>query len=647
MISATENNELLFKNLCGYISVKLYGDNVTVKSISLKGNNDEPLAGKATVTASVENAPSMAFDALATKEITLTLDTPVTIGATAETATTFWLVVPPTTFSKGITLTVKDDKNGEFKKSTTASLQISRNTLKRMSALEAIPEPSDEPIVFADIIAKYACVEKFDTDGDGEVSYKEAAAATSLSGLFTNWKDVKLFDEIKYFTSVTSTFDVFSDLSKLERITIPNNITTLGSFQNCTSLKSVVLPATIDAISSWCFDGCSSLVEVNWPQGFTKIPACCFRNCISLEHLELPSLTRVFEYAFQNCTNLSISVVLAENGRIYSYAFSGCENLSSVIMGKGSSVSSYAFHNCKNLTSATLPSDMTVIPEGLFYNCESLREIALPNDLSSIGAYAFYGCSFKDSDYTIELPATITSIGKMAFYSKLRHLIIPASSAVSITNDSFDIRHYTLLYVPENMVDMYRLRTNWSIFSNRIRPINEYPSIPSVSGLQGDAIDLGLSVKWASWNVGASSPEQIGDYFAWGEIQPKWVYDWDTYIWCNGSEETLTKYNDDSSLGVVDNKVILEQDDDAVHIHWGGNWRMPTSTEWTELTKNCSLERTTENGVEGMTITSKINGHSIFLPCSGYWASTLPSSVTCSVAAHLSLSTASWPPNSA
>ena len=116
MVSCSEGNELLFKNLCGYIMLKLYGDNVTVKSISIKGNNDEPLAGKATVNASIDNAPTMTFDASATKEITLTFDAPVTLGTTAETATSFWLVVPPTIFTKGITLTVKDDKNGEFKK---------------------------------------------------------------------------------------------------------------------------------------------------------------------------------------------------------------------------------------------------------------------------------------------------------------------------------------------------------------------------------------------------------------------------------------------------------------------------------------------------------------------------------------------------
>ena len=132
MVSCSEGNELLFKNLCGYIMLKLYGEDVTVYSIAIKGNNDEPLAGKATVNASIDNDPSITFDAFAAKEITLTLDTPVTLGTSAETATNFWLVIPPTVFSKGFTVTV----NGSFEKATTKAFTVNRNTLSRMTALE-------------------------------------------------------------------------------------------------------------------------------------------------------------------------------------------------------------------------------------------------------------------------------------------------------------------------------------------------------------------------------------------------------------------------------------------------------------------------------------------------------------------------------
>ena len=131
-------------------------------------------------------------------------------------------------------------------------------------------------------------------------------------------------------------------------------------------------------------------------------------------------------------------------------------------------------------------------------------------------------------------------------------------------------------------------------------------------------VDLGLSVKWATCNVGASKPEEYGDYFAWGETEPKDYYGWSTYKWCDGTYNILTKYNNSSSDGTVDNKTQLELSDDAARANWGGNWRMPTDTELTELRENCTWTQTTQEGVNGYKVTSKKNGNTIFLPAAGY-----------------------------
>ena len=133
-------------------------------------------------------------------------------------------------------------------------------------------------------------------------------------------------------------------------------------------------------------------------------------------------------------------------------------------------------------------------------------------------------------------------------------------------------------------------------------------------------VDLGLSVKWATFNVGATKPEEYGDYFAWGETQPKSTYDWTTYKYCNGSGFSLTKYCTDCNYGTVDNKTILEAADDAARANWGGSWRMPTDAELTELREQCTWTWTTQNGVNGYKVTSKSNGNSIFLPAAGYRA---------------------------
>ncbi len=139
------------------------------------------------------------------------------------------------------------------------------------------------------------------------------------------------------------------------------------------------------------------------------------------------------------------------------------------------------------------------------------------------------------------------------------------------------------------------------------------------------AVDLGLpsGVKWASMNVGASTPWGYGDYFAWGETTTKDFYNWSTYTLCNGSNTTLTKYCYNSSYGYngfTDTKTVLDMEDDAAHANWGGDWRMPTKAEFSELITNTTSAWTTQNGVNGWEFTSKKEGNTnfIFLPAAGY-----------------------------
>ena len=132
-----------------------------------------------------------------------------------------------------------------------------------------------------------------------------------------------------------------------------------------------------------------------------------------------------------------------------------------------------------------------------------------------------------------------------------------------------------------------------------------------------EAVDLGLSVKWANANLGANSREDNGDYYAWGETEPKSDYSWATYKWCDGSDNTLTKYNNHSSYGIVDNKRVLDLEDDAAHVILGGNWRMPTEEEWWELRENCSWTWTWTKQGYGIIVTAS-NGNSIFLPALGH-----------------------------
>ena len=133
-----------------------------------------------------------------------------------------------------------------------------------------------------------------------------------------------------------------------------------------------------------------------------------------------------------------------------------------------------------------------------------------------------------------------------------------------------------------------------------------------------EAVDMGLSVKWATFNVGATAPEEYGNYFAWGETAPKEEYTWANYKHCLGSAHSLSKYNSSSTFGRVDNKEFLEPEDDAATVNWGGSWRMPTIDEMKELSENCGWAITTVNGISGYKVTSYETGNSIFIPGAGY-----------------------------
>ena len=142
----------------------------------------------------------------------------------------------------------------------------------------------------------------------------------------------------------------------------------------------------------------------------------------------------------------------------------------------------------------------------------------------------------------------------------------------------------------------------------------------SKSADEVEAVDLGLSVKWANMNVGAKKASGYGTYFAWGETQPKEYYSWNTYVWSRGDSQFLTKYS------TTDRKIQLTPADDAARTNWGGEWRMPTVDEFEELINpdNCNWEWITQDGVNGYKVTGKKTGKSIFLPITGfrYYANT-------------------------
>jgi hypothetical protein len=136
--------------------------------------------------------------------------------------------------------------------------------------------------------------------------------------------------------------------------------------------------------------------------------------------------------------------------------------------------------------------------------------------------------------------------------------------------------------------------------------------------VEPEMVDLGLSVQWATFNLGATRPEQAGYYYAWGETEPKSEFSWANWKWCDGTADTINKYG----TSPYNNRYNLDMEDDAAHVKLGDAWRIPTIAERDELFAKCTLTPATVNGEKVIQVTSKINGNSIYLPESGYYLDT-------------------------
>lgn len=154
--------------------------------------------------------------------------------------------------------------------------------------------------------------------------------------------------------------------------------------------------------------------------------------------------------------------------------------------------------------------------------------------------------------------------------------------------------------------------------TEELRNVSEVSKITFINEGQVDPstkmVDLGLSVKWATYNVGASNPWEEGNFYAYGEIEPKSEYTLENYKWyCDWEGEDHDQWEEYYKLGAT----ITGTNYDVAHVKWGDQWRIPTRDEWRELINNCEFTWTGMNGVTGAVVTSRINGNSIFLPAAG------------------------------
>ena len=501
MIAATSGNFLAFKNVGGYLSLRLYGDNVSVSRITLQGNNHEKIAGKAEIAVGVGTVPSVTMTNEAIETISIVCDPAVKIGTSSSNYTDFWFVIPPVTFTKGFTVTVTDNLGGTFEVSTSKSFTISRSTVEWMAALKVVPDYDNAAIVFADVNVKAICVANWDTNGDGELSYAEAAAVTKLGGAFSNNDEIEYFNEFKYFVGITSMGALsddgtgdnpngFSLCSKLKTICLPPSLIHIGgsAFYYCENLQEVEIPVDIKFIWYNPFIGCKNLTTFIDPKGnksrflFSKNEnsrTLCSVATGGLASLEIQtaygtgySITMIGGGALYDCyeglTNLTVYIddlkwvgnsafASNENMKVsfqteneygttllksigkYAFAHTGITTFS---IPEGVTVEKGCFAYCGKLSSLYL-SDQSFIPEDFCYDCKSLNRMWIPASVKTIGNNAFSYC---------------TSIG--VFY-------IASTAPPTINGNPFRNTSCTFM-VPSSAVTTYKEHEIWGTYSSRI-----------------------------------------------------------------------------------------------------------------------------------------------------------------------------------
>lgn len=284
-------------------------------------------------------------------------------------------------------------------------------------------EELDHPISFADEAVKTICVANWDTNGDGELSYGEAAAVKDLGNAFQINRDIMSFDELQYFTGLKSIgYGVFMGCSGLTSITIPSSVTSIGEsvFRGCSSLRNItvdegnstydsrnncnaiietttntlivgcqntVIPNGVISIGNYAFEGCSGLTGITIPEGVTSIGSSAFSFCTNLTSVSIPSsVTSIGEDAFYGCSRLA-KVIVPDIAAWCGISFGG-SSANPLYFAKHI----YSDENTE-ITDLVIPSSVTSIDDYAFCNCSSLTSVTISEDVMSIGLHAFEGCS--------------------------------------------------------------------------------------------------------------------------------------------------------------------------------------------------------------------------------------------------------------
>ena len=374
-------------------------------------------------------------------------------------------------------------------------------------------------INFADSRVKSICVSQWDLNHDYEISYCEAATVTSLGEAFNNNNWITSFDELQYFTSLTS-IDNFGCCIRLSSIVIPKSVVSIkdGAFLCCRSLKSLEIPKTVSSIGNSAFTDCNNLVSIiveegnpvydsrdncnaiietltdklilgckttNIPNSIKTIGSSSFYCNAELSSVFIPKSVETIEVgAFYG--NSGLTSIIVEDGNTYYDSREGCNAIietssNHLILGckntefpkDVASIETGAFSCCTGLTTLSLPNSILSIGNNAFWGCSELTEIVLPDNLQSLGSSVFQYCEKLRS---VTIPGSVKEIGINMFdaCSQLNTIKCFIASPFDISESIFNDNHYdnTTLFVPDGSKELYQQTKGWSRFKKIVEMVD-------------------------------------------------------------------------------------------------------------------------------------------------------------------------------
>ncbi len=646
--NGTSDTFLPFKNVCGYLVVKLYGEGKVTKVI-FEGNNGEKIAGAATVVASHNADPVVTMSENATTSITIDCGQGIELGKTAEAATEFWFVIPPTTFLKGFTAKVENNGVLQIEKTTTGAKTIQRNVANTMTAIDVPVVVSTvskvslnyDNMTFTDLESTQTLIATvLPSDADNN-SVIWTSSNTSVATVDQDGKVTAVGYGTAMITATTVDGGLTADCT-VRVMTLPEGPVDLGLSVKWASInvgaskpeeygghyawgETSVKTNYYWTSYKWCYDSEYTLTKYcsNSSYGYNGFidTKTVLDDEDDVAHVTLgdnwrmptsAELTELINQCTWTWTRLN-----GVNGRLVT----GPNGNSIFLPAAGVRSGSYLYNlgSEGHYRSSSLITDYPFYDFDVFFNSDYVFDYS-------------YGRRFGLSVRPVYVP-TVSVTGISIDSSDLTFNKLGATQTLTATVSPSDATNKNVTWTSSNtkiaIVTQEGVVTIVGYGTATITAITEDGSFKATCLVKvvalpdvalPEVVDLGLSVKWASFNVGASKPEDYGDYYAWGETETKSDYSWSTYKWCNGNWNTLTKYCSNRSYGYkgfTDTLTVLELENDVASVALGRSWRMPTYDEFAELKTQCTWIWTSVNGVNGRLVTGP-NGNSIFLPAAGY-----------------------------